>query len=130
MKRLNVVPVVLAVLYLALHGAGTIAKGPDETLQTAESTCVERCESLAREVKRQCLARGGSEDQCTQRAREAFQRCIAERCTPPPTCVERCELFARDIRRQCLAAGGTEERCTLRAREAYERCVAERCAQQ
>jgi hypothetical protein len=121
------VKVVLAALFLALHGAATMAGSPDPTRQTVASTCVERCESLAREVRQQCLARGGSEEQCTERAREAFRRCTAERCAPPPTCVERCELFARDVRRQCLAAGGTEERCTLRAREAYQRCVTEHC---
>jgi hypothetical protein len=83
------------------------------------------CTTAAERLRSQCLARGGTEEECQAVVDEFLSRC--ENQPPPsPTCEERCERAAGEMQAACIAAGGTEEECAARAAEFLEACSA-RC---
>lgn len=98
-------------------------------------TCRERCVAAAGGVKRECLADGGSEDECAARVEEFLVRC-AGRCEqpePPNPCDFDCAGAAERVAAQCVEAGGDPEECGAKAREFLSQCqdrLAEHCAQE
>ncbi|RMD96078.1 MAG: hypothetical protein D6812_17765, partial [Deltaproteobacteria bacterium] len=89
-----------------------------------EPTCEERCEAHANEVYEECIANGGSEDACRQRAATVLDQCLQENCQPQePTCEERCHEEAVSAYEACIARGGSERRCRRYAGEIYDECV-------
>jgi hypothetical protein len=97
-------------------------------------TCPERCRHAAAKVKEECLAAGGSEEDCAQAVEEFLAKCRQACDRPPPDgCDIDCEKAAEEIRARCLAAGGSEEDCARKAREFLAHCrdrVAEHCAEE
>jgi hypothetical protein len=92
----------------------------NSAIETDDAECRERCARHAREVFQQCKARGGTDEQCRVRAREALRQCL-ERCRP--SCRERCRQLARTTYDQCKARGGSDEQCRMRAAEVLRRCL-------
>lgn len=91
----------------------------------ADRACAERCLHTAREVFRQCLARGNPPDRCRELARVTFRRCLAT-CLGDRECAERCRQQAVEVFRQCLARGGDRDACRERALRSARECAA-RC---
>jgi hypothetical protein len=83
-----------------------------------EPTCGDRCERIAQSAVRECLARGGSEDECKAKGDDLLASCL-ERCEgePVPSCDEQCEAKAVAMVETWAAEGRTErEIAALRAR--------------
>ncbi|MEM7262566.1 MAG: dockerin type I repeat-containing protein, partial [Planctomycetota bacterium] len=95
-------------------------------------SCDERCDLSADRVERECLARGGSEDDCAARAAAYIEDC-GRRCAgdvdPDEPCREPCDVRAERVREECLARGGDndvagEDRCREVVAAFLERCTA------
>lgn len=115
------------------------ACGPDRTATPAdrppEATpvgCEARCGDRARQAYEACIAAGRGPDVCEAEAANVRASCMRE-CpgqivaTPGPVntaCGDRCEGLARDIRSRCLEGGGGEDRCHAEAEAARRACQA------
>jgi hypothetical protein len=109
----------------------------DRDRDGADATdCQERCTQRARRAHRRCVAEGVDEATCGARARALAARCIDEHCEDGERgdrvdharpCRQRCRLGARQAVRRCIEDTGDEEACRARGRAFYGRCVDEHC---
>jgi hypothetical protein len=84
--------------------------------------CPELCKRRAHRARENCLADGGSEEECQAKFREVLENCLAgcEEPPPPADCPELCRRRAHEVRESCLAGGGTEEECQARFQKVLE----------
>jgi hypothetical protein len=83
--------------------------------------CEEACRTRALRMVRQCVADGGTREECVAKGREAYHDCLT-RCERP-TCDETCRARVQRVYDACIASGGTPERCSARSRTLYQECL-------
>ena len=97
--------------------------------------CAAGCFEEGQALLERCLAAEGADvEACRNRAREATDTCLIERCPPPdgppprPACAAGCFEEGQALLDRCLAAEGADlEACRNRTREATDACLIERC---
>jgi hypothetical protein len=88
-------------------------------------SCEDRCSNRSDEAFAECVAAGGTEEDCRTEADALLQACLT-RCNEerPLPCDERCAQIERRHIARCVEAGGTEEDCAAAAAERLARCIA------
>ena len=89
------------------------------------ATCEERCKLHAASVAEECIAAGGSPEDCRARALRTLEACLGrcEPAPPPHTCAERCELAAKELLERCLMDPAADpEACREKARHLLREC--------
>jgi hypothetical protein len=96
---------------------------------TATPTCVQNCETRAKEVYKACVEQGGTPDECEIKYKEFLDECL-RRCsnavpipTATPTCEGKCELRYKEFLQACLASGRDPAECEAKAKAELQACL-------
>ncbi len=102
-----------------------------------EPTCEQQCYIAAKQAYTECVANGGSEEECRAKIEESVRACLTENCgveppppPPEPTCERECYVAAKQAYAECIANNGSEEECRAKYQEVVNACLAENCGVQ
>ena len=85
---------------------------------------------MAEQAWQECLAGGGGEDECKDRARHVLWTCLQNECglePPQPPCEVECHHKAERVYEACLDDGGSMTDCAERARAFLSNCLKQEC---
>jgi hypothetical protein len=96
-----------------------------------EPTCEQQCYASAKLAVEECLAAGGTPEECRAKYQEAVRACLTENCNveppappePPAPCDEDCTARANQFYEACLANGGSPDTCRAQADALLALCL-------